>query len=301
MLLVAGMLAAPAAAREPAVRDTAPVPLLWKVSDADNAVYLLGSFHLLRPDDYPLSADVDVAFAAADSLLFELAPDEVDSGIGQDVMLRAARRSDGSRLGDELDATMWRKLQAYAAAHGLPLASLEVFKPWFVALTISIAEMTDQGLDPELGLDKHFMDAARRTGKPATGLERIRDQIGMLDGMDALEQRQLLAEALDEAAKGPEQTARLHDAWRRGDAARLWNEMAMQMQRDYPRLYRRINVERNDRWLPQIAQRLEGSTDDTMVVVGALHLLGEDGLVEKLRRKGYRVERICSACAMPVE
>lgn len=50
---------------------TPPVPLLWKVSDADNSLYLLGSFHLLKPEDYPLSAEVDAAFADAEALLFE--------------------------------------------------------------------------------------------------------------------------------------------------------------------------------------------------------------------------------------
>ena len=72
--------------------------------------------------------------------------------------------------------------------------------------------------------------------------------------------------------------------------------MAAEMKRDYPALYRRINVQRNDAWLPKIEQRLVRKDDDTLVVVGALHLLGEDGVVEKLRAKGYTVERICSAC-----
>ena len=52
--------------------NTAPVPLLWKVSDKDNAVYLLGSFHLLRSSDYPLSGDVDAAFADAERVLVTL-------------------------------------------------------------------------------------------------------------------------------------------------------------------------------------------------------------------------------------
>jgi hypothetical protein len=47
------------------------VPLLWKVSDANNSVYLLGSFHMLRADDYPLSKDVDAALADSESVLFE--------------------------------------------------------------------------------------------------------------------------------------------------------------------------------------------------------------------------------------
>jgi uncharacterized protein YbaP (TraB family) len=49
--------------------------------------------------------------------------------------------------------------------------------------------------------------------------------------------------------------------------------------------------------VPQLAARLDDSADeDVLVVVGALHLLGEDGVVEKLRAAGYDVERICSAC-----
>lgn len=61
---------APASAADPATR--APVPLLWKVSDADNAVYLLGSFHLLREADYPLAADVYAALEDAETVLFEI-------------------------------------------------------------------------------------------------------------------------------------------------------------------------------------------------------------------------------------
>ena len=75
--------------------------------------------------------------------------------------------------------------------------------------------------------------------------------------------------------------------------------MALEMKQQYPGLYQRINVARNDAWVPRIAQRLDtAGTDDTLVVVGALHLLGTDGVVEKLRAKGYKVERVCSACAV---
>jgi len=60
-----------------------------------------------------------------------------------------------------------------------------------------------------------------------------------------------------------------------------------------------MDIDRNDAWLPKIEQRLKTpGHDDTLVVVGALHLLGNDGVVEKLRAKGYRVERICSACVV---
>ncbi|MCH6483756.1 TraB/GumN family protein [Pseudoxanthomonas sp. LH2527] len=275
----------------------APVPLLWKVSDKDNAVYLLGSFHLLRPSDYPLSRDVDNAFADAERLMFELSPEEMQSPAMPQLMMQAAMRTDGKTLQDELDAGTWTRLQAWAGRNGVPLASFNGFEPWFVGLTISIVEMTRQGLDPKLGLDTHLMDKAQAAGKPTAGLERAQEQIGVLDGMDATEQRQFITEALEQAEKGSAETQRLHDAWRRGDVEALWNGMAADMRTQYPRLYRRINVDRNNAWVPKIRQILDRpGDDDALVVVGALHLLGEDGVVEKLRARGYTVERVCSAC-----
>jgi uncharacterized protein YbaP (TraB family) len=80
----------------------------------------------------------------------------------------------------------------------------------------------------------------------------------------------------------------------------MWQDMAVEMRREYPELYRRVNVDRNDAWVPKLQRRLDGETQrDTLAVVGALHLIGEDGVVEKLRAKGYRVERICSDSGCP--
>lgn len=94
--------------------------------------------------------------------------------------------------------------------------------------------------------------------------------------------------------------ATLHALWRAGDAAKLDSDMRADMARKTPETYRLLDVERNDRWLPQIEARLvKEKKDNTLIVVGALHLLGSDGLVEKLKAKGYAVERICDSCATP--
>ncbi|HVR81006.1 MAG TPA: TraB/GumN family protein [Luteimonas sp.] len=294
------------ASTPPKASASAPVPLLWKVSDADNAVYLLGSFHLLKPGDYPLSRDVDAAFADAESLVFEISPEEMASPTLPMQMGQAALRSDGTQLDSELPPATAAKLHAWLAANdadvqasGLPPQLLQNFEPWFVGLTISLIEMTRDGLDPKLGLDQHFAAAAKTAGKPTAGLETGAQQIAFLDGMDKDEQLQFLDETLEETGPGKRELEKLHSAWRAGDVATLWNGMAADMQRQYPKLYRHINIERNDAWLPKIEQRLRApGRDDTLVVVGALHLLGSDGVVEKLRAKGYRVERICSACAV---
>jgi uncharacterized protein YbaP (TraB family) len=300
---VAADRARPAAA---AAADTpSPVPMLWKVSDADNDVYLLGSFHMLKPTDYPLSKDVDRAFDDAEAVVFELSPEEMASPALGMAMGQAALRGDGTTLDSELPAPVAEKLRAWNATNaaslqkmGLPPQVFQMFEPWFVGLTISIVEMNKLGLDPELGLDMHLGNRARAAAKRTGGLEQGAEQIAVFDGMGKAEQLQFLEESLKEAEDASVEIEKLHDDWRRGDERALWTGMAADMRSEYPALYRRINVDRNDAWLPKLQRMLDDETrDDTLVVVGALHLLGEDGVVEKLRAKGYTVERICSDCA----
>ena len=257
---------------KPAPAKTAPVPLLWKVSDDDNTIYLLGSFHLLKPDDYPLSKDVDEAFADAESIVFELPPATVEK-------LKAWQTANSDRL----------------PGLGLTPERVQMFEPWFVGLTITLVDMTRQGLDPKLGLDAYFSAQAKLAKKPTGGFETGAQQIAFLDGMNREEQLQFIDEALSQTTDG--ELDKLHTEWRNGDAAAIWNDMAADMRSRYPKLYQRINVERNDAWVPKVERMLAATgTDDTLVVVGALHLLGSDGVVEKLRSKGFTVERICSAC-----
>jgi uncharacterized protein len=309
-LLLAPLFAVAAALQGgalPAAKNPAPappVPLLWKVSDADNALYLLGSFHLLKPGDYPLSPDVQAALDDAEEVVFELSPEELASPALGLQMAQAAARTDGSTLDSQIGPELADKLSRWArdnAAHlrrtGLSPEVLQLFKPWFAGLMVSVVELTKQGLDPALGLDRHFMARAAEAGKATAALETGAEQVAVFAGMHEREQLQMLAEALDQAAAGPAEIERMHRQWREGDAQGLWNGLALQLKRDYPQLYRRINVDRNDAWMPQLVERLEARDGDALVVVGALHLLGDDGVVEKLRARGYRVERICTACA----
>ncbi|MDH5824263.1 TraB/GumN family protein [Luteimonas sp. RD2P54] len=292
-----------AAPEAPAAAGAPPVPLLWKVSDEDSTVYLLGSFHLLKPGDYPLSADVDAAFDDAERLVFEIPPEEMNSPTLGMKMGQAAMRTDGTQLDSELPPGTAAELQGWLAANASNLQKmqltpqvLQMFEPWFVGLMVTITEMTKYGLDPALGLDAHLAKRAADAGKPTSGLETGEQQIAFLDGMDRKEQLQFLQESLKATGdKGREEIEKLHKAWRDGDAQGMWEGMAAQMREQFPELYRRINVERNDAWVPKL-EAILAEEGDALVVVGALHLLGEDGVVAKLEVKGLEVERICTAC-----
>lgn len=283
-----------------------PVPLLWKASSGERTVYLLGSFHLLKADDYPLSPDVDAAFADSAAVVFEIPPEQLQSPELGMKMGQAALRTDGTPLNSALPEETVTALEAWTTENATQLQQmqlapqvLQMFQPWFVSLMVTVTEMGKFGLDPEIGLDNHMAQRAAEAGKRTAGLETADQQIAFFTGMSEDEQLQFLQSALDSTGEdGQAEIAKLHAAWRQGDAQAIWDGMAVEMAEEFPALYQRINVDRNDTWVPQIEAMLQGGDEgNTLVVVGALHLLGEDGVVEKLGAKGYDIERICSACA----
>jgi uncharacterized protein YbaP (TraB family) len=288
--VVAVVADAPAAATPVAAP---PVPLLWKVSDADNSIYLLGSFHALRSSDWPLAPAVDAAFADAEHVAFELSPEDLASPEVPMRMMQAAMLPPDQALRTQVDAETWTKLEAYAQANGLPLEMFAHTEPWFVALLVTVTEMQKLGLDPEQGLDRQLAARAVAAGKATSGLESVGEQIAALHSMTPEEQRQALQESLQEAAKFKLEMDDLHALWRSGDDTGLFDRMGRELREKYPALYQRVDVDRNRAWLPKVKAMLDAQrSDDALVVVGSLHLLGEDGLVSQLQRSGYRVERL---------
>ena len=272
-------------------------PLLWKVSDADNSVYLLGSFHLLKADDYPLPAEVDRAFDDAESLLFEVDPRDMNSPETMAAATKYMAYEDGKSLSKVLPKPTLEKLDKMMAAGGGSVQAMEQSEPWAVSLGMIMGITQALGFKAELGLDRNLMERAAKAGKPTAGLETVDAQLRALDSVPYDEQARGLDEFLDDPRKAAIQIKDMHGWWRAGDVSRLDSDMRADMATKTPVSYKLLDVDRNNAWLPQLEQRLTGSSkDDTLVVVGSLHLLGQDGLVEKLRAKGYKVERICDTC-----
>jgi uncharacterized protein YbaP (TraB family) len=299
-LTTADAASSPKAATLPADRGVqpgmptgkSPKPLLWKVSDADNEVYLLGSFHALKPGDYPVAPAIDAAFDDAELVAFEVPPDEMNSEALGMQMMQAAMQPEGGSLEHAVDPATWARVQAYCQSRGTPIEGFQMLEPWFVALVISLGEMGRVGYDPKQGLDQQMIVRASAAHKRTMGLETGASQIAVLDGMSKVEQQQSLVEALDDA-DDQHSLDELHDEWRRGDADALENKLTVEFKGAYGSLYQRINVDRNQAWIPQIQKLLDDShSDDALVVVGTMHLLGPDGLVRQLQSKGYRVERL---------
>lgn len=302
--LLAMFIAMPAAvAQQPDAASQSALsqrPLLWKVSATarpDKAVYLLGSFHLLKADDYPMPAEVDRAFDDAESLLFEVDPREMNSPETMAAARKYMEYAPGKSLSSVLPKPTLEKLEKMIAAGGGSVQAMEHSEPWAVSLGLVMGMTRALGFKAELGLDRNLMERASKAGKTTAGLETVDAQLHALDSVPYAEQAQGLDEFLDNPMKASQQMQDMHAWWRAGDIVKLDSEMRVDMAKKTPVTYKLLDVDRNTAWLPLVEQRLAGaSQDDTLVVVGSLHLLGIDGLVEKLRAKGYEVERVCDTC-----
>ncbi len=287
----------PTPSSKPAAEETRQ-PLLWSVSDDDNTVYLLGSFHLLKADDYPMPPAIDRAFEDAESLVFEIDPREMTAPETMVTARKYIMYEDGKSLSKVLPRATLDKLGKVAAASGGSLQVMEQSEPWAISLGLVLGVTQALGFKSELGLDQHLMARAAKAGKPTAGLESIDDQMRAMDSVPHAEQARGLDEFLDDPGKAATQMQDMHRWWRRGDAEKLDTMMRVEMAEKTPHSYKLLNQDRNNAWMPLLEKRLTGSTsDDTLVVVGSLHLLGADGLVEKLRARGYKVERVCAACS----
>jgi uncharacterized protein YbaP (TraB family) len=286
-----GLLFAGAAFADP------PTPMLWKVTKGTNTVYLLGSMHLLKNSDNPLSPDVDAAYKDASKLVFEIPPDDLTSIAGVAIMLKYSTYQDPTRrLQDDLQPATWKKLVAYGAKNNLPVEKLQTLEPWTVSQVVLVLESMKMGIRQDDGLDMHFMKMAAADHKSTAGFETIEQQVQLLHAAPLKVQEDMLRQSLDEIADFPKEMTEEHDTWRRGDGDAMV-ALAKKEYAKYPDLYRQMIAERNSNWIPQIEKLLDDGKGDTLVIVGALHLPGSDGVVHLLREKGYSVERICTGCA----
>ncbi len=281
--LLALLLVLPAAAAEFHPRQ---VGILWQV-DTGRAgpSWILGTIHSDDPRVLDLPRPVREAFERARSFTAEVA---LDPGAAFALMGRMTLPED-QRLSRLLDAATWRAVQEHMAARGYPAPVVDRLKPWSVALTLSMPRpRSGMFLDMKLYLD------AMAAGKAVGGLETVDEQAGYLDDLPRATQLAMLKAALAEQDRLPRLLARIIDAWLKRDLNALERLSERQLRRQpsaVAQVFRqRLLLRRNRLMVERMAPRL--AEGHAFIAVGALHLPGREGILELLRRKGYRVTAV---------
>jgi uncharacterized protein YbaP (TraB family) len=263
---------------------------MWKVAGATNSVYLLGSIHLLRSQDYPLPTVLDAVYDDAEVLIMEVDMDDMDPFAAQTAFTTYGVLHDDTTLRDLMGDDLYTQATTAADAIDIPLDMLNKTEPWYAAMTIEIMMLSRIGFNPALGVEMHMMSKATRDRKTIEGFETVEEQIQFLDGMSLQAQREMLLSTLADSAKLSEMMDDLIDAWRHGDVARLETGMLNELAK-HEELNKILVTDRNSRWVGKIEDLLDDD-DDYLIIVGALHLIGPDGVPRQLESIGYDVHQL---------
>ena len=258
---------------------------VWALHGAHNTVYLAGSVHLLKKEDVSLPPAIEHAYASAKALVMEVDIDELDSPAAQALVLQKGMFADGSTLRDSLGNARYDRVAAEAARLGLPIEGLQQFEPWAVALTLTQLEYVQLGFDPDEGVERQLGRRAHADGKQIQGLETIEQQINILASLSKDDQAAFLEQTVMDMHDADRDTQDILAAWRSGNSAKLAALMSEDFQ-SYPNLYHALVTDRNRRWLPQIESLLK-ARQNYLVIVGALHLVGDGGLLQLVRAEGF--------------
>jgi uncharacterized protein len=266
------------------VRADGALHSLWELHGRHNTVYLLGSIHVLRPSDYPLSPAVLEAYRDAKSLLMEINPEEIGSAQVQAEMLGSAVLPEGKTLPAVLGSARYGRADGLAHEVGVQLSLFDQFAPWFAAEAISQLQLTQLGFQPQAGIEMYFMERARNDGKSVAGLETVHDQISLFQNMSLDTQAEYLVSSLEQAHDLPKEVDSMVRAWQRGDTQWFANQLQSELGRD-PKLYQSVLVARNRKWLPKIEALLNDDVN-YLVIVGTGHLVGQGSVIDLLKKDG---------------
>jgi uncharacterized protein YbaP (TraB family) len=264
-------------------------PAIWQVKGKHNTVYLIGTIHMLNGDEQ-LPTNIVHAYRDSKQLLMEIDMDDLDPLAAQTTTMELGMLPAGQSLSSQLDADTNKKLGVAAGKLGLDAGMLEQFRPWLAAVTLEQLQFVKLGYAADAGIEMQLTQLAEADHKPIQGLETLEQQLQLFAQLDANAQRAYLKQTLAELDQAPTELAALLTAWRNGDEAQMQRTLQQGMVDD-PKLFTALTSARNRRWIALIKPLLEQQQDNYLVAVGALHLLGNEGLVALLQRAGYSVTR----------
>jgi uncharacterized protein YbaP (TraB family) len=281
---------APAEPAPPAQPPAAAAPFLWEVQGPQARHYLLGSVHLLPPESRPLPAALDAAYANTRALVVETDIAALASPEVQNRMLAAAREDRKGGLQARIGKKLFGKLQARATELGMPTPVCAELRAWFCALALELYPLQQARFSMEHGIDHEYFTRARDDGRPVVTLETPVFQIELFAQMPEALGKEMLAATLDEKTYESQTPAELYRLWRSGDLA-LLAKVVEEMRREYPKLYARVLAERSKAWVAPLEDYFRQDVP-VMVIVGAAHLPGPDGLLALLKARGYSLKPV---------
>jgi len=269
---------------------------IWQLSSGKTTVYLMGSIHFADQSFYPLRPEIEEAYSRSKFLVVELDINKTESDVYNKILLQKGSYSDGRTIKDVISNETWLQLRQQLSDLNVSYDAVKTYKPGILVLTLTAVQVMQMGFDSQLGIDMHFLTKAAKTGKQVIELETLEQQINLF--LNIPDGDLLLKESLYSMQDSEQLMADMVQFWKQGDIAKMNKLLFEDAINEYPafaEIYNRLFYERNQQMTRKIEQMLTSKVatkEAYFVVVGGGHLIGEKGIVQKLKDKGYVVKRL---------
>lgn len=271
-------------------------PFLWQIKGPQATHYLLGSVHMLPAESQPLPQALETAYAKAKGLVFETDLAALSDPKTQMKMLTAASAPQG--IQPLIAKSLYQKLVQRLAALEMPLgATCEPYRPWFCAMTLEVLSFERAGFKPQYGLDQVFYLRARDDNKTINWLEAPAAHLKLFTDMPDKLASEFLSVTLDELSDAQQSPQEMFRMWRDNDVAAL-EKITLEMKAQQPGAYARLLSGRSRAWMESLRTRLS-SADSQLIVVGAAHTAGPDGLLALLKKAGFEITAVATETPPP--
>lgn len=263
---------------------------VWKVSKDGKHLFIGGTIHMLSQDDYPLPSVFDTAYQQASVVVLETDAKAMQEPAFQQRMMMAMMYRDGRNLQQVLKPKTFAALSEHMQSRGLPLDQMLLLKPGMVSMTLSVIELQRLG-QTATGVDSYFSNRASQDGKQLGKLETVEQQLTFLADMGKGREDDMILYTLRDLEDLPTILSDMKSAWRKGDMASLEKTSLTEMRDTFPAIYKSLLLDRNNDWMPKIEGYIR-SAQVEFILVGSLHLAGDEGVLEQLKARGYQVEQL---------
>jgi len=265
-------------------------PAIWKLDNGSAQVYLIGSIHLLPPELKWYGGKIKKILDIADEVVFEVHMTSETQEQARAITVQNGMLRNGDKLSNYITKDEYDFLKKITPELGISIETITNFQPWFASIALSVSAVINEGWDPEAGVDRYIQKIATQRQLKITDLETIEVQMEALYNHPLDVQANMLKDTISELEDIQKLTLEMINVWSSGNEIRLV-DIFLEPMREQSELYAKIITSRNKNWVPRLEEFFK-KKQVTIVIVGTAHLIGDGGVVELLRQKGYDINRV---------
>lgn len=258
--------------------------LLWKISGngLSKPSFVYGTIHMICADDFIMNEKLRQNFSATDKLYLEVDMDDP----GMNMKMLQLSMLQGKKLTDFFSEEDYKKLNTFFTdSIGMPLAMFNTMKPFVL---FSILALKTLPCSKQESYEMSFMKMAKEQNKEVIGLETVEDQMKIFDDMPDSVQAQMVLRYANEFDKQKKDFANMVEMYKKQELDALYQQIMSSP--DIAGSEETLLFNRNKNWIPIIEGAMK--SESLFIAVGAGHLAGEQGVLNLLKEKGYRVEPV---------